>query len=532
MTSSQEREPEARRARADEVVPPRGLGPERRMPQVGAAARQKLAEIPGPQPVPPWGPAAAQVQGSGAGAGQRPGQGQEPGSGADGTGGPERAGQPGAQQAGGPEDPAHRQVAHVPQPAAPAFDHADPGAYYRALREAYGPVAPVLLDGGMPAWLVLGYHEVHVVAGNPELFGRDPRRWHAWDRVPAGWPLLPHVAHTPSVRFTEGEEHVRRAGAVADVLGGVDPFELRQRAERAADAAVDAFAGAGRAELVAQYAEQVPLHVMAGLFGLRPEETAALERDLAGQYGYGTAAPGPAAEPSHPAHPLPARTPAAGPAASAARLRTTLEAVLARARQAPAPGADIPSRLLAHPARLTDEEVVQDLLTIMAAGRRPTADWIGNTLRLLLTDERFALTLSGGRRSISQALAEVLWTDPPVQNVIGRWATRDTQLGGRHIRRGDCLVLGLAAANADPQVRPSLPGAAVGNHAHLSFSHGAHRCPAPAPQLAEVVATTALEILLDRIPDLVPTLPPDQLPWRPSLWQRGPAALPVTFTPL
>ncbi|WP_328466766.1 cytochrome P450 [Streptomyces sp. NBC_00448] len=519
MTSSQEREPEARRDRADEVVPPRGLAPERRVPQVGAAARQKLAEIPGPQPVPPWGPAAAQGQGHV----------QGPGSGAEGAAEPERALRPGPEQEHPPQAQeqaqAHHQVAHVPQPAGPAFDHADPGAYYRALREAYGPVAPVLLDGGMPAWLVLGYHEVHVVAGNPELFGRDPRRWHAWDRVPAGWPLLPHVAHTPSVRFTEGEEHVRRAGAVADVLGGVDPFELRQRAERAADAAVDAFAGAGRAELVAQYAEQVPLHVMAGLFGLQPAETAALERDLAGQYGYGTAAPGPAAEPSHPAAP-------AGPAASAARLRATLEAVLARARRAPAPGADIPSRLLAHPAGLTDEEVVQDLLTIMAAGRRPTADWIGNTLRLLLTDERFALTLSGGRRSISQALAEVLWTDPPVQNVIGRWATRDTQLGGRYIRRGDCLVLGLAAANADPQVRPALPGAAVGNHAHLSFSHGAHRCPAPAPQLAEVVATTALEILLDRIPDLVPTLPPDQLPWRPSLWQRGPAALPVTFTPL
>jgi cytochrome P450 len=93
-------------------------------------------------------------------------------------------------------------------------------------------------------------------------------------------------------------------------------------------------------------------------------------------------------------------------------------------------------------------------------------------------------------------------------------------------------VLGLAAANADPRVHPALPGGAVGNHAHLSFSHGAHRCPAPAPQLAEVVATTALEILLDRIPDLAPALASDELPWRPSLWQRGPAALPVTFTPL
>lgn len=27
---------------------------------------------------------------------------------------------------------------------------------------------------------------------------------------------------------------------------------------------------------------------------------------------------------------------------------------------------------------------------MMAAGHQPTADWIGNTLRLMLTDDRFA----------------------------------------------------------------------------------------------------------------------------------------------
>lgn len=391
----------------------------------------------------------------------------------------------------------------------PAFDHGDPAAYYRAMREVYGPVAPVLLDGGVPAWLVLGYREVHYVAGNPELFGRDPRRWHAWDRIPEGWPLLPRVEHTSSVLFTEGAEHQRRARAVAEVLAGVDQFELRLVSERAADAAIDSFAGAGRAELMAEYAGQVPLRAMASLFGLRDEETAELERD--------TAAPLDGSRDAVMAH---------------TRTRGTMEALLERARQQPTAGPDLPSRLLVHPAGLTDDEIVQDLITVMAAGRGPTANWIGNTLRLMLTDERFALTLSGGRRSVGQALTEVLWTDTPTQNVIGRWATRDTQLGGRHIRRGDCLVLGLAAANADPQVCPAFTSGVVGNQAHLSFSHGEHRCPAPAPELAEVIATAAVEVLLDRLPDLAPALPAEELKWRPSLWQRGPATLPVVFTPL
>ena len=49
---------------------------------------------------------------------------------------------------------------------------------------------------------------------------------------------------------------------------------------------------------------------------------------------------------------------------------------------------------------------------------------------------------------------EVLWEDTPTQNVAGRWASRDTHLGGRHIRSGDLLLLGIAAANGDPWVGP------------------------------------------------------------------------------
>ncbi|MEE4545331.1 cytochrome P450 [Streptomyces sp. V4-01] len=386
---------------------------------------------------------------------------------------------------------------------------------YPELRRRYGPVAPVLLEGEVPAWLVLGYREVRYVTAHPELFARDSRRWNAWDRVPRDWPLLPYVARSASVLTAEGAEHRRKAGAITDVLSGVDPFGLRTSAERAADAAIDRFAGAGRAELMAQYAGQVPQRVMAGLLGLRDDEALEIEEDVAATLGDD----GPRAAAAH------------------ARIHGTVQVLLERGRRQP--GADLASRLLAHPARLTHDEAVQDLIALLAAAVRPTADWIGNTLRLMLTDDRFAVSLSGGRRSAGQALAEVLWTDSPAQNVVGRWAVHDAPLGGRHIRRGDCLVLGLAAANADPQVcpyprdgGPAAGPAAAGNQAHLSFSHGEHGCPAPAPELAEAIATAAVEVLLDRLPDLRLACPPEALTWRPSLWSRGPATLPVAFTAL
>jgi len=267
---------------------------------------------------------------------------------------------------------------------------------------------------------------------------------------------------------------------------------------------------------MAEYAGQVPLRVLAGLFALRHDETAALEQDTVA-----TLADGPEAAAAH------------------ARIRHTMELLVERGRRQP--GADLASRLLAHPAGLKDEEVVQDLIAVLASGPQPTANWIGNALRLMLTDDRFAVSLSGGRRSVAQALTEVLWTDTPTQNLIGRWATRDTQLAGRYISRGDLLVLGLAAANTDPQVCPvgyggaaARPGTgpAAGNQAHLSFGHGEYRCPAPAPEIAEAIATTAVEVLLDRLPDLRLSRPAEQLAWRPSVWMRGPAALPVEFTPL
>ncbi|TKG64512.1 cytochrome P450 [Prauserella endophytica] len=381
----------------------------------------------------------------------------------------------------------------------------DPAALYAEIRNTYGPVAPVLLDGDVPAWFVCGYREVHQVTSDSQLFARDTRRWNMWEQVPADWPLLPYVAHNPSVMFTEGAEHQRRAGAIGDALGAFDQFELAQYSERVADTLIDAFAGRGEADLMAQYALRIPLNVIAQMFGMPETETPELVRDIAESLDTGP-----------------------GAADAYLRVQKTMGKLLAAKRAMPGP--DIPSYLLEHDANLTDDEIVQDLLVVTAAAQQPTANWIGNTIRLMLTDERFALTLAGGRESVGQALNEVLWHDTPTQNFIGRFATRDTQLAGMRIRTGDLLVLGLAAANADPKVRLESPDS-VGNHAHMSFGHGEHGCPYPAPEVAEVMARTTVEVLLDRLPDLALAVPSDALEWHPSVWMRGLASLPVRFTP-
>ncbi|MCI3927938.1 MULTISPECIES: cytochrome P450 [unclassified Streptomyces] len=385
-----------------------------------------------------------------------------------------------------------------------------PFELYRDLRGRYGSVAPVLLDGDVPAWLVLGYSEVSYVTAHDELFARDSRRWNQWDRIPADWPLLPFVGYQPSVLFTEGAEHRQRAGVITEALEGVDQFELGRECVHIADQLIASFSGRGAAELMSAYTHPLAMRAAVHMVGMPPgtADTEGLVEDL--RMSLDTAE-------------------GDDPVAAYGRVGERVHRLVKERRERPA--ADVTSRMLEHPAGLTDEEVVQDLISVIAAAQQPTANWICNTLRLLLTDERFALNVSGGRLSVGQALNEVLWLDTPTQNFIGRWAVRDTQLGGRQIRAGDCLVLGLAAANSDPQL---WPGAHVGseNSAHLSFSNGEHRCPYPAPLLADVIARTAVETLLERLPDLVLGVDPAALTWRPSVWMRGLTALPVQFTPV
>lgn len=382
----------------------------------------------------------------------------------------------------------------------------NPTALYSRMRSRPGGVTPVLLDGDVPAWFVHGYREVHHVTGNPDLFGRDCRRWNAWDRVPEKWPLLPYVGWTPSVMFAEGAEHQRRAGAIGDALDAIDRTELRSVCEQICDQMINAFVDRGEADLIADYSHQIPLRVIATLFGLPDSDIPVLARDVAESLD--------ANENANTAHQR-----------IHARMQQLVKDKAAR------PGRDVPSRLLSHPVQLAVDQIVIDLLVVMAAAQQPTGNWIGNTLRLMLVDDQFSITLQGGRSSVAQALNEVLWQDTPTQNFIGRWPVRDCELGGHHIRKGDLLVLGLAAANTDPHIHPDPRTGATANRAHMSFGHGEHGCPFPAPELAETIAKTAVEVLLDRLPDMELAVPANELNWRSSLWMRGLEAIPVTFTP-
>ncbi|MFJ4832469.1 cytochrome P450 [Streptomyces sp. NPDC088747] len=404
----------------------------------------------------------------------------------------------------------------APVPLTGARFHSEPAELYRDLRRDHGAVVPVLLDGDVPAWLVVGYRELHQVTGDPVLFSRDSDLWSQWPDIPDDWPMLPMIGRKqPSILYTVGERHRERAGMISDALEAVDPFELRGHAEKFADELIDAVSAKGETDIIADYAALLPVRVLATLFGFTDEQGPGLVSALNAMIN-------------------------STPDALAGQQHLGLSMAQLVADRKTAPENDVVSRMLATARDMeaatggsgfTDEEIVQDLMVMLAAGHQPTADWIGNSLRLMLTDDRFAASLFGGRHSVAEAMNEVLWEDTPSQNIAGRWASRDTQLGGRRIRSGDMLILGLQGANSDPQVRTDGSALTGGNNAHFSFGHGEHRCPFPAQEVAEVIARTGIEVVLDRLPDIDLAVPAEALTRRPSPWLRGLTELPVRFTP-
>ena len=376
---------------------------------------------------------------------------------------------------------------------------ADPAAVYRRLRAA-GPTAPVELAPGVRAILVTGYDAALHVLRSPETFSKDPRRWKdlADGTVPMDNPVVPMMAYRPNALFTDGAEHSRLRGAIVDSLARVEPNLLRGYVERSADTLVDRFASLGEADLLGDYAQVLPLLVLNHLFGCPADYGVRLVEGFSGIFD------GVDAEKAN------------------ELLTVTLFDLVALKRAEP--GQDMISWLMAHPAGLTDEEMVHSLVLLMGAGTEPQQNLIANSLRLLLADDRFAGDLSGGSLPVEDALDEVLWADPPMANYGVHFPVRDVMYEGALLGEGTPLVVSFAAANTDPALTGDQH---AGNRAHLAWSAGPHKCPAQSP--ARLIAAVAVEKLLDRLPDVELAVPVDELVWRPGPFHRALAALPVRF---
>ncbi|MFF5015869.1 cytochrome P450 [Streptomyces sp. NPDC001165] len=385
-------------------------------------------------------------------------------------------------------------------------DAADLDDLYERLREEYGSVAPVLLHEDVPVWVVLGHSENLHMVRSPSQYARDSRIWTALQEgmVKPDHPLMPHIAWQPICAFAEGDEHQRLRAAVTGAMSTIDHRSMRRHIGRYTQELVNDFCELGRADLVSQFAEHLPMAVMCEILGM-PEEYNDRMVQAARDALKGTET----AIQSH------------GYVMDALSRLTTRR----RAR----PDDDFTSHLISHPAGLTDDEVREHLRLVFFAAYEATANLLANALRMVLTEPGFRAQLNGGQMTVPEAIEQSLWDEPPFSTVLGYFAKQDTELGGQRIRKGDGLLFAPAPGNVDPRVRPDLSANMQGNRSHLAFGGGPHECPGQ--DIGRAIADVGVDALLTRLSDIQLDCPEEDLRWRSSIASRHLVALPVRFEP-
>ncbi|MGH6865616.1 MAG: cytochrome P450 [Methyloceanibacter sp.] len=139
------------------------------------------------------------------------------------------------------------------------------------------------------------------------------------------------------------------------------------------------------------------------------------------------------------------------------------------------------------------------------------------------------MRLAGGRLGRANlAIEEFLRFVSPVQLSKPRYVRRDTNLAGVELKKGDKIMVMIAAANMDSHATDSperLDLTRRPNH-HIAFGTGIHFCLGH--QLARLEGKCALQALFARWPKLALAVQPEEIRWRAHPGLRALAALPVT----
>jgi cytochrome P450 len=207
-----------------------------------------------------------------------------------------------------------------------------------------------------------------------------------------------------------------------------------------------------------------------------------------------------------------------------------LSAVVADRRQRP--GEDMLSALVQTQVEgraLTDAELQSVLWNLIGGGLDTTTSLTSLALHHLDAHPDLRSRLAGDPGLIDRATEEFL-RYISVNETLTRTVTRDTELGGQRLGRGDHLMLSWLSANRDASVfeRPDEVVLDRAPNPHLAFGVGPHRC------IGMHLARTMFKVLLTEVLARMPDYAVDRAATRfyagnPEL--NGVVTMPATFTP-
>jgi cytochrome P450 len=395
-------------------------------------------------------------------------------------------------------------------PLAPAF-RSDPHPQYRRLRER-DPVHRSFIAGG---WALSRFHDVEAVLRDPR-FSSDDRSWSRFERirrrnVKAG--VWEEEGFKPSLLRLDPPDHTRLRRLVTKAFTPRAIAALEPRVEKLVSELLDAAASAGALDVIRDLAYPLPVIVIAELLGVPSSDLARFKHwsdELVRSIGVSTL----------------------DDLRRARRASEELAAYFAgiaeeRRRE---PREDLISALLvAEEAgeQLSMDEVFSTCTLLLVAGNETTTNLIGNGVVALLRHPQELARLREDPACIGNAVEEMLRFDGPVQ-LTSRFPLEDVEWPSGHtFRKGQQVLLMIAAANRDPEANPDPERFDVARPEvrHLAFGHGAHFCLGAA--LARLEARHAVGALVGRFPGLRGDT--DRLEWGDNTILRGPRSLPVRF---
>jgi cytochrome P450 len=399
---------------------------------------------------------------------------------------------------------------------------ADPYRGSGALREQ-APVVRGRLMGAVPVWYVTRYEEVMTVLGDHRFVsdfnlvtgpqGEDARTQMA-EKLGIPPEEYPYLAN--GMLSQDAPVHTRLRKLVMRTFTVRRVNDLRPRIEAIAAKLLDALDDSGKpVDLVTEFAYPLPLTVICELMGVPESDHAAWHE---WSTGLGSMEPGGMPRALH-------------------SMVTGVRALIEERRDSPAE--DLLTSLIKvsdeDGDRLTVDELITFVITLMTAGHEPSVGALGNSIAELLSHPDQLERLKAEPELWSTAVEELVRRCGPTLVSVPRYASVDLELGGVQIKAGDVVQPMLVAANYDPRqftepdrfdVSRKLTGQ---GHGHLGFGHGPHYCLGA--YLAKMQLGVALPALFGRFPRLALTVEPAELTWLKIPGLRRLAALPVVLDP-
>ncbi|GAA1608125.1 cytochrome P450 [Kribbella sancticallisti] len=384
----------------------------------------------------------------------------------------------------------------------------EPYPLYEKLHE----LGPVNLTPAGPAYAAVanGYAEVDQILRDPRFVKGGP--------APAADADPITTALGNSMMFRTEPDHARMRRAFHTAFTPRRVAELEPRIAALTDELLDRLAVLGEdgpVDFLAEFGYLLPAGVMSALLGIPATDLDWFRSRVQRVEDYLDFGGG-----------APEKVAAANEAA--AEMSAYYHRLIADRRVAP--GNDLISGLVqlidSGEERLTDEELVGNLLVLFNASFVTTINLLGNALPPLLERPSVVKSLAADPDVAEACVEEVLRYDGTVQLLV-RTASEDLPVGGVVVPAGGLVLLLLGAANRDPArfPAPDVFDVERPDKRHLTFGAGPYFCVGAV--LARAEGRLALPRLFQRFPDLALAGPPVQ---SAGLALRGFASMPVTLT--